>query len=200
MVEVVDESAEDPNRFGENSDLTTFDEPNDTETVRIDEQEQDAIGDHAVSDLTDEEDEFADLPTAFDASDTVRVEDHDAEPHAAEAEVEEHALEQLDFEAEPEASEHPLDPLPSHDEIQAVDVDDVTLHDAGSVSPTVNHEQIDAEADPEPLDIGDIWGETDDADDSGDEAELLATIDLDDDDLEVSFELIDEDDDDEKAL
>ncbi len=200
MVEVVDESAEDPNRFGENSDLTTFDEPNDTETVRIDEQEQDAIGDHAVSDLTDEEDEFADLPTAFDASDTVRVEDHDAEPHAAEAEVEEHALEQLDFEAEPEASEHPLDPLPSHDEIQAVDVDDVTLHDAGSVSPTVDHEQIDAEADPEPLDIGDIWGETDDADDSGDEAELLATIDLDDDDLEVSFELIDEDDDDEKAL
>jgi hypothetical protein len=43
------------------------------------------------------------------------------------------------------------------------------------------------------LDIGDIWGEDDGVDDAN-ESELLATIDLEaeDDDAEVSFELLDE--------
>jgi glucuronate isomerase len=201
MVEVGDAETGHSDFIDENSELTKFDEPGNTETVRIDEAAEDDIDfddaeDVAMPEPTDADDDFADLPTTFDSSDTVRVEQDEVG-----AEDEEHAMEpDKDLAESEEISHHPLDPLPSHDEIQAVDVDDVTLHDGDSVSAAVDHEQIESEADPEPLDIGDIWGEDDGANDSKEE-ELLATIDLDadDEDLAVSFELIEEEEEEDET-
>ena len=193
MVEVGDAGAKHPDAVDNTSGMTKFDEPGDTETVRIDEDERDEIvlndSEFAGEGSAEAEDDLADLPTTFESSDTVRFESQEVDAEA----VSDFAESDEPLDDPGENSDHPLDPLPSHDEIQAVDVDDVTLHDGPTGNVAVDHEQVESEADPEPLNIGDIWGEDDGADDS-DESELLATIDLeaDDDDVEVSFELLDE--------
>ncbi|GAA5506539.1 glucuronate isomerase [Novipirellula caenicola] len=73
-----------------------------------------------------------------------------------------------------------LDPLPSEDELGAVDIEDVELVDRSSERQAVDSEAIDTEADPEPLDVGDLFAD-DDADASqaaaaGDSADPYATV------------------------
>ncbi len=74
---------------------------------------------------------MADMPTEFGLEDTVRIDEH-----AAEAE---------------------LDPLPSHQEIQAVNVDDVTLQEFEPEASAIDSDHINA--DPEPLDVGNLLGD-----------------------------------------
>jgi hypothetical protein len=61
----------------------------------------------------------------------------------------------------PDAADAPveLDPLPSDEELQAIDVSDVELSefDAGTAAPDAD--SIEAEADAESLDVGDLLGE-----------------------------------------
>jgi glucuronate isomerase len=195
MVEVSDAEEDEFVSFDDGSLPTTIDKPGITETVRMDE----------------DEDPFRD-----GTHDTVRVEEHESE------------------------QDHEFDPLPSHREIQAVDVDDVTLKEFSAESNAIDHEYIESEADPEPLDVGDLLGDqpvdaddagiemlegqesfipdeeslqtkpnpetgewtlpypqsNDDSDSANSEEELLETIDLtaDDEELEVDFEFIEEDD------
>jgi hypothetical protein len=52
----------------------------------------------------------------------------------------------------------PLDPLPSSDEIQAVEVADVELRDPSADARAVDAAAIDLEAELEPLDVGDLFG------------------------------------------
>ncbi|MDF1841334.1 MAG: glucuronate isomerase [Rubripirellula sp.] len=60
----------------------------------------------------------------------------------------------------PANSAETLDPLPSEDEIKAVDLDDVELL-TGNAAIT-DHETLAADVDLEPLDVGDLTGDTDD--------------------------------------
>ncbi len=127
MVEVSDPDPVEPIDFDDGSIPTVIEEPGATETVRIEDDEQELALD---GDLEDS-DELADMPTEFGLEDTVRVDEH-----VAEAE---------------------LDPLPSHQEIQAVDVDDVTLEEIEPEPSTIDSDQIDV--DPEPLDVGNLLGD-----------------------------------------
>ena len=92
----------------------------------------------------------------------------------------------------PEDSGDDLDPLPTADEIQGVDVRDVELTDFSAEASAPDAHVIDAEADPERLDVGDLLG--DESDENGevpirmlrgeshfqpDEESLLAEIDSD---------------------
>ncbi|EMI15406.1 amidohydrolase 2 [Rhodopirellula maiorica SM1] len=54
-----------------------------------------------------------------------------------------------------------LDPLPSEDELGAVEIADVELVDHSTERQAVDAEVIQSEADPEPLDVGDLFGDDD---------------------------------------
>lgn len=51
-----------------------------------------------------------------------------------------------------------LDPLPSHEEIQSANADDVQLFDDSSELRQPTTESLESEIDPEPLDVGDVLG------------------------------------------
>lgn len=87
--------------------------------------------DDVFDDDMGDSDELADMPTEFGLDDTVRVDEH-----------------------EPEIE---LDPLPSHQEIQSVDVPDVTLKEFEPESIAIDTDQIEAES--ESLDVGDLLGD-----------------------------------------
>lgn len=74
-----------------------------------------------------------------------------------------------DFEPQDE-----LDPLPNEDELGAVDVVDVELKDPSSDRQSVDSDAIESEADPDPLDVGDLFAD-DDADASQEAAAVSAT-------------------------
>ncbi len=134
MIEVSDNNQADidqPVEFDEDSLPTTIEEGSNVETVRIDEDE------FVVNDMPDDEFELADLPTSAEADDTVRVEDYLQEPDA----------------------DQPLDPIPSDDEIQAVDLDDVVLTDPIAARAGADQDQIEQAADSESLDVGDLLGD-----------------------------------------
>jgi glucuronate isomerase len=56
-------------------------------------------------------------------------------------------------------TEEELDPLPSHDEIQSADADDIQLLDDSIEQIRSDSEEIASNIDPEPLDVGDILSE-----------------------------------------
>ncbi len=127
------------------------------ETVRIDELD---------ADTSDVETELPDLPTAVELADTVRIDESEpsefaylAEQHENEEPSNIEAL--VDSSPMSDAAVAPieLDPLPSDEEIQAVDVGDVELSelDAGTAVPDAD--AIEAEADPESINVGDLLGE-----------------------------------------
>ncbi len=60
------------------------------------------------------------------------------------------------------ASSLPSDPLPSADEVDAIEIEDVELLDLTSERVGIDHDSIASEVDAEPLDVGDLLGETDD--------------------------------------
>ncbi len=113
--------------------LTVNEEPSDLETVRIDD------GDDASR--SDEHGVLPDLPTKLDLDDTIRIDDSaDAQSEQADAEFE-------------------LDPLPSDDELEDAGVDDVELHEFSPESRGPDAEGIEAEADDDALDVGDIFAD-----------------------------------------
>jgi hypothetical protein len=70
------------------------------------------------------------------------------------------SFETVRIEDAPANSAETLDPLPSEDEIKAVDLDDVELL-TGNAAIT-DHETLAADVDLEPLDVGDLTGDADD--------------------------------------
>lgn len=56
-----------------------------------------------------------------------------------------------------------LDPLPSHEEIQSANADDVQLFDDSIENRHPTTETLESEIDPEPLDVGDVLGTTSEA-------------------------------------
>jgi hypothetical protein len=56
-------------------------------------------------------------------------------------------------------TEEELDPLPSHDEIQSADADDIQLLDDSIEQIRSDSDEIASNIDPEPLDVGDILSE-----------------------------------------
>lgn len=119
---------------------------------------------HAESELPDRptviELETVKEDTVEESVDDVEiVNDLNDEPiHSSNIETVEESLSEEDL---LESGFSPLDPIPSHDEIGAVDVTDVELHDgeAGEVSPDAETIEDIAEADL--LDVGDLLGEDD---------------------------------------
>ena len=55
-------------------------------------------------------------------------------------------------------SDDELDPLPSHDEIQSANADDVQLFDDSVEQRHPTTDALASEIDPEPLDVGDVLG------------------------------------------
>ena len=104
----------------------------------------------------------------------------DAEPAAEETAAEQAAgaddEQEVGFETIIESSDAgadvELDPLPSADEIQAVGVEDVQLLDMASET-LPDAETIEAESEAEPLDVGELFGDTESPEQPADEIRLL---------------------------
>ncbi len=143
---------------------TLVDESGSTaETVRIDE-----LG----VDESNGETELPDLPTVVELADTVRIDEsapNESGDLVEQRENEEEDEEQTEIETwvdsspMPEAADAPieLDPLPSDEEIQAIDVRDVELSDSDVGTAAPDADSIEAEAEAETLDVGDLLSEDD---------------------------------------
>lgn len=127
------------------------DSPSTAETVRMDEVD---------GEPSDADSELTDMPTVLELEDTVRMEDTESEELGIGSEPTPDNLQDTAIPMEPPVEPAvELDPLPSDDEIQAVDVGDVELRsfDLGDSMP--NAETIEAEAESEPIDVGDLLGD-----------------------------------------
>ncbi|QDT02549.1 glucuronate isomerase [Rubripirellula lacrimiformis] len=101
----------------------------------------------------DDEDGLADFATVSEADETIRIDEDDA----SEVDPIVDSLNPL----------MDLDPLPSEDEIQSAEVDDVELRDTSSQRTAPDAESIASELDDQPLDLGDMF-----ADDDGPQASV----------------------------
>jgi glucuronate isomerase len=130
---------------------TVLEEPADEETVRIDQMEPEEPHD-ADKDLPD-------LPTKLDLNDTVRIEEPATEQAASQLPSDTAYETIIDATDSQGAGAMELDPLPSAEELQAVDVDDVELNESGAERSAPDSGAIEAEAEGESLDVGDLLGD-----------------------------------------
>ncbi len=93
----------------------------------------------------DWDEELPDLPTMLEIDETVEIE-------AGEIATSEQTEELVG-----------LDPLPNDDEVQALELNDVELRDLGAERASPDAETIESQADPEPLDLGDLLGDDDES-------------------------------------
>ena len=102
------------------------------------------------------EPEIADRPTVLE-NDTVKEVIDSESPHR-DASSEQAGMETID-ESMGDFDLSAIDPVPHDDEIKAVEIDDVELIDIDASEAAPDAAKIDAEADDEPLDVGDLLGD-----------------------------------------
>lgn len=108
---------------------------------------------------TEDEGQFSELTTVLDVEDTVRMEVADPNQTAEEPHAESEAQHPVELEHGVDPLPNDLDPLPSDDEIQAVGMNDVELSDFDAATAVPDADAIEAEADSEPIDVGDLLGD-----------------------------------------
>ncbi len=107
---------------------------------------------------------FADAALAASSAaltgEAIGVVEVDSEPSESDDEVT--MFETIEIEESFEEQDE-LDPLPSEDELGTVDVADVELKDPSSDRQSVDSEVIESEADPDPLDVGELFADDDES-------------------------------------
>ncbi|GAA4449407.1 glucuronate isomerase [Novipirellula rosea] len=86
----------------------------------------------------------------------------EVDSESSESDEEVSVLETIEIDEDFEQQDE-LDPLPSEDELGAVDVADVELKDPSSDRQSVDSDAIESEADPDPLDVGDLFAADDES-------------------------------------
>ncbi len=155
MVEVHDSSSESDEELEVEEDLEVEEELEMEETLLIEDYDDDPLADRPT--LVDE----APSPQV---DDTVRIDEEESQGSAFETLVD------SGFSNE---SLIALDPLPSDDEIQSADADDVEVSDFSSPRPAGEPDSLEAELDPELLDLGDMFGDSSAGETETPEIEML---------------------------